>query len=190
MPEHIAVLPRWLRFQRAGLLLYGGLGVLLLVYALGFMTGVYIFFAYGNQSLVAFYRAMQGINAVLLRNALVVIVCALVLFILELWQYAPGIITLLTSAGISAAGLFFSAGSVLTLYGARLEYAALDLSPLDRYIERGTIAYTPSTASYSLGMGLYVLFFCASLFLLVTVLVNALTGRGRLPPEACPNETV
>jgi hypothetical protein len=169
--------PRWLRIQRLGLILFGGTGALLLIYALGFLTDVYLFFAYGGRELIDFYREMQGVNSMLLRNVLILIVGIVVLFMLGLRNSAAGLITFWCTALVSIGGIYFSARALIALNRSRLEYAALDLSSLDRYIERGTITYTASAFTYSLGMALYFLCAFAALFLLVTVLVNACTGH-------------
>jgi hypothetical protein len=57
----------------------------------------------------------------------------------------------------------------------RGKYSALDFSSLNRYIERGTITYRYSTLTYDLGLGIYLLFFCFSLFMAVTIIRNAFT---------------
>jgi len=170
-------LPNWLTLQRTGLFLFLTVGILLLIYALGFITGVYLFFAYGNKELAAFYQAMQEINADLLRKAIAIIIFACVLFMLELRRHAAGKITLVLVALISAAGIFLAADALAALAAARESYAALDLSSLNRYIQRGAIKYQYSTLVYDLGLLGYGLFLCSVLFLAIVVVRNAFVVR-------------
>jgi hypothetical protein len=162
-----------LKVQRTGLFLYMSLGVALLAYALGFVTDIYLFYAYGNQELVGFYREMQGTNTGLLWKAVGVIVFTVILFILELRNRAAGIFTLAAALLFSALGVFFSVDSVLRLSDLREKYGALDLSSLQRYIEQGTIKYSFSTLTYDLGFAVNILFICSSLFLGAVIFYNA-----------------
>ncbi|GHT72146.1 hypothetical protein FACS1894110_26490 [Spirochaetia bacterium] len=164
---------RSLKVQRTGLFLYLSFGVLFLIYALGFITDTYLFYAYGDKGLADFYREMQRINAALLWRSIWIIVFAVFLFLLELGSHAAGLFTLIVSGIVAAGSLVFSVASALELAAIRVTYRALDLSSLDRYIERGTITYTPSTLTFDLGLALCVLFLCASLFLIINVFYNA-----------------
>jgi len=170
-------LSRWLTVQRTGLFLYLGIGVLLLVYALGFISDVYIFYAYGSKALVDFYHEMQSINAALLWKAILIIIFALVLFLLELGRHSAGPITMILTVLIAAASVFLCVQSLSLLVQIRQAYAGLDLSPLDRYIQRGAIQYQYSTLTYDLGMGGYALFLLSSLFMAITVIRNAFTVK-------------
>ncbi|MDR2701675.1 MAG: hypothetical protein LBB72_04520 [Spirochaetaceae bacterium] len=169
--------PHWLTIQRASLFLFLAVGVLLVIYALGFITGVYLFYAYGNEGLVDFYRYMQEINAGLLWKGITVMLFSCILFMLELGRRAAGIITLILVVFISAASVFLSAGSLSLLAAAREEYSALDLSSLNRYIERGAIKYRYSTLVYDMGLAGYGMLICSSLFLAITVICNAFTAK-------------
>jgi hypothetical protein len=185
--ERAKALPRWLIVQRAALIAYGALGVLLLVYALGFITNVYLFFAYGDRELNVFYREMQGINIILLRNAIIIIITALIFMGISLARNAAGIITVLVTMVLSAFSAFLSVNAVRSLNESRLRYSVLDLSSLDIYIERGTISYTSSALTYNMGMALYALFICVIVFLLVAVFSNACVSHETAPcgvPEA------
>jgi hypothetical protein len=153
--------------------LFMAFGVLLLVYALGFISDVYLFYAYGNKGLSEFYTEMQSVNAVLLWKAVLVIVFAVVLFILGVSKYPAGLFTLILVVLIAAASLFLSADSLLHLIAAREKYSGLDLSSLQRYIDRGAITYQRSTLTYDLGLGVHALFFCSSLFMAACVIRNA-----------------
>jgi hypothetical protein len=164
---------RWLKVQRAGLFLYLCLGVLLLVYALGFITDTYLFYAYGDKGLSNFYQTMQGLNADFLWKAIYVIVFAVVLFILELKDHVAGLFTLIITLLLSILSMVFSVDSILKLSAIRENYKTLDLSYLQRYIDRGTITYTASTLTYDLGFVLHIVFLCSSLFLGVAVFYNA-----------------
>ena len=166
-------LPQWLAVQRAGLFLYLAVGVLLLIYALGFISDVYLFYAYGNKGLVDFYYEMQGINTGLLWRAILIIVFALVLFFLELGTHPAGIFTMILAVLIALTSIFFCVDSLGLLAQARQTYSGLDLSSLNRYIERGAIQYQYSTLTYDLGMGGYTLFLFSSLFMAITVIRNA-----------------
>lgn len=171
--EYAVKFPRWLAIQRLGLFLFLACGVLLLLYALGFITGVYLFYAYGDKGLGDFYREMQRINTLLLWRAVFFIVCALVLFLLELGNHAAGLFTLAAVLLIAAAGVFFSVHSLAILSVARRQYAALDFTSLNRYIERGTIQYRFSTFTWDLGLGIYALLLSVSLFTAIVVMRNA-----------------
>jgi hypothetical protein len=170
-------IPRWLKVQRLGLFLFLFCAVLLLIYALGFISDVYLFYAYGGKALSDFYRVMQGINAGLLRNAILFIIFAVVLFILGLGTYPAGLFTLIIAALISTASSFLGVNALLRLLAARQEYTGLDLSSLNRYIERGAIQYHYSTFTYDIGMGIYGLFFCSLVFMIVSVMRNSFTVR-------------
>jgi hypothetical protein len=170
-------IPRWLKIQRVSLFFFLASGVLLLVYALGFITDVYLFYAYGSKGLVDFYNEMQGINSGLLWKAIYVIIFAIVLFLLGLKDHPAGMVTLVLAALVAAAGIFFCADSLALLAAARQKYASLDLSSLNRYIERGAIKYRYSTLTYDLGFGGFCLLLCSSLFMLVTVIRNACKVR-------------
>ena len=135
----------WLKVQRTGLFLFSFSGVLLLIYALGYISDVYLFFAYGNKGLVDFYNDMQAVNAVMLRNAILVIVFACILFISGLGKYPAGLYTLIIVVLISAASLYIALDAFFQLVQARINYSGLDLSSLNRYIERGAITYRYST---------------------------------------------
>jgi hypothetical protein len=169
--------PKWLVIQRISLFFFLACGVFLLAYALGFITDVYIFYAYGNKTLSDFYGEMQKINTGLLWNAIAVIVFAVMLFLLGLNKHPAGIVTLILAVLISAAGIFFCVNACILLLQAREKYASLDLSSLNRYIERGAIKYQRSTLTYDLGLGVYSLFLFSSLFTVITVIRNAFTVR-------------
>jgi hypothetical protein len=171
----MAQFPKWLVIQRISLFIFLACGVLLLVYALGFITDVYLFYAYGNKTLADFYGEMQKVNISLLWNAVIVIVFAVALFLLGLGRHPAGIVTLILAVLISAAGIFFCAGSLLSLAQAREKYVLLDLSSLNRYIERGAIKYSRSTLTYDMGLGVYAMFLFSSLFTAATVIRNACT---------------
>ena len=167
------MLPSWLKFQRVSLFLYLAAGVLLLVYALGFITDVYIFYAYGNNRLIEFYHDMQKINNALLWKALFVIIFSLILFLLELGKRPAGLFTFFMIIIIMAASIFICVNSIVVLTSAREQYAALDLSSLNRYIERGAITYEYSTRTYDIGLGGYSLFLFSSILMTITVIRNA-----------------
>jgi hypothetical protein len=169
----ISMTSKWLTVQRVGLFLYLSIGVLLLVYALGFITDTYLFYAYGNKGLTDFYQIMQGLNAGFLWKAIYVIIFAVVLFILELKDHIAGLFTLIITLLLSLVSIVFSVDSILKLSVIRENYTTLDLSYLQRYIDRGTITYTASTLTYDLGFALHILFLCSSLFLGVVVFYNA-----------------
>ena len=166
-------LPNWLIFQRISLFLYLSAGILLLVYAVGFVSNVYIFYAYGNRELVDFYHDMQVINDDLLWKSILAIIFSLVLFLLRLGKCPAGIITLLITVAIAAVSVWFCASSVISLLEARDVYLNLNFNSLNRYIERGAINFHRSTLTYDLGLGGYLLFLFASLFMLIIVLCNA-----------------
>ncbi|MDR2542568.1 MAG: hypothetical protein LBC80_03860 [Treponema sp.] len=165
---------QWLKIQRLSLFLYLAFSVFLLVYALGFLSDVYIFYTYGSDELENFYHYMQGINSGLLWKAILVIVFALVLFVLELNKYPAGLFTLIVVVFIAAIGLVISANSFIELMEARQQYTVLDLSPLNRYIERETIRYRYSTTIFDFGLVVYTLMFFSSLFMAATVTRNAI----------------
>ena len=167
-------IPQWLKIQRLSLFFFLASGVALLIYALGFISDVYLFYAYGNKGLVDFYREMQGINAGLLWKAVLIIVFALVLFLLQLDKHPAGLITLIVTILVFAATLVFSVNSLMTLVQVRQKYAVLDLSSLNRYIERGAIQYEFSTLTYDLGLAGYALLCLASLFTASIVIRNAI----------------
>jgi len=167
----------WLIFQRISLFLYLTAGVLLLIYALGFISNVYIFYAYGSKGLVDFYHEMQVINDDLLLKAIFAIVFSLLLFLLRLGSSPAGIITLIISVIITGLSVWFSAGSFIALMEARETYLNLDLSSLNRYIQRGTINYNHSSLAFDMGLGGYLLFLLSSVFMLITVMRNAFTVR-------------
>ena len=164
---------RVMKIQRISLFIFLALGILLLFYALGFISDVYLFFAYGNKGLADFYQEMQGINSGLLWKAIIIIIFAITLFLLQLGKHPAGIITLVIVALITLASLFFSAVSLAALAEARQKYAALDLSSLNRYIERGAIKYRYSTLTYDLGLGVYAFLSLSSLFMAAVVTRNA-----------------
>jgi len=170
-------LPNWLFYQRIGLFLYLAAGVLLLIYALGFVSNVYIFYAYGSNRLVEFYDEMQMVNDGLLWKAVIAISFAVVLFLLRLGKYPAGFVTLIITAVIAAVSIWFCAGSIIELFQARETYSGLDLNSLNRYIERGAISYQYSTLTYDLGLGGYLLFLLSSLFMAITVTRNAFAVR-------------
>jgi hypothetical protein len=177
-------LPKWLVIQRLSLFFFLASGVFLLVYALGFITDVYLFFAYGNKTLADFYGEMQKINTGLLWNAILVIVFAIMLFLLGLGRHPAGIVTLIMAVLIFAVGIFFCADTLLLIVQARGKYASLDLSSLNRYIERGAIKYRRSTLTYDMGLGVYALFLFSSLFTVITVIRNACAVREDAEHEA------
>jgi hypothetical protein len=168
-----------LKVQRAGMISFLACGIMLLIYALGFISDVYIFYAYGNKALVGFYEEMQKINTGLLWKAVLIIIFALVLFFLELGKHHAGKITLITVATISAVSIFLGADSLAVTAAAREQYANLDLNSLNRYIERGAIKYQYSTLTYDLGLGGYALFLLSCLFMTVTVICNAFKIEGK-----------
>ena len=167
----------WLIFQRISLFLYLSAGVLLLIYALGFISNVYIFYAYGSKGLVDFYHEMQVVNDDLLLKAILVIIFSLVLFLLRLGSYPAGIITLIISVIIFGLSVWFCAGSFITLTEAKESYLNLDLSSLNRYIQRGTISYNHSSLTFDMGLGGYLFFMLSSVFMLIIVTCNAFTVR-------------
>jgi len=171
-------IPNLLLTQRLGLFLYLTVGILLLIYALGFVSNVYLFYAYGGRGLVDFYKEMQIVNDALLLKAILAIVFALVLFFLELGKFPAGILTLVITLIIAAASIAFCADSLVVLADARQKYSQLDLSSLNRYIERGAIKYHYSTLTYDLGLGAYLLFLLSSLFMAAAVMRNALNRKG------------
>ena len=167
------MVPAWLKIQKLSLLFYLATGVLLLIYALGFISDVYIFYAFGSRELIEFYESMQKVNDALLWKAVFVIIFTVVLLMLELAKHPAGLITLLIVIIIAAVSIFICANSFIVLAQARYDYTALDLSSLDRYIERGAITYNYSTLIYDLGLGGYALFLLSSLFMAITVTLNA-----------------
>ena len=171
-------LPDWLIYQRVGLFLYLAGAVLLLIYALGFISNIYIFYAYGSKGLVDFYNEMQIINDGLLWKAIAAIVFALILFLLQLMNFPAGIVTLIITTVIAAVSVWFCIGSLVVFADIREVYLNLDLSSLNRYIQRGTIKYSQSTFTFDLGIGSYVLFLISSAFMLIIVIRNAFFARG------------
>ena len=174
--------------QRISLFLFLACGLLLLVYALGFITDVYLFYAYGGKVLTDFYSEMQVINAGLLWKAVTLIIFAVVLFLLELGKHPAGKITLLLALIIGAASLFFAAHSLALLAGVRSAYTALDFSSLNRYIQRGAIQYKFSTLTYDLGLGGYGLLLLSSLFMAAVVTRNAFTAPETFADKGAPRE--
>jgi len=170
-------LPNWLFIQRTALFLYLAAGVLLLIYALGFISNVYIFYAYGGRGLVDFYHKMQEINDSLLWKAIFTIIFTVILFLLELGKHPAGIVTFIVTVVIAGVSVFFCVDSIIMIANARSVYSELDLASLNRYIERGAIRYEYSTLTYDLGLGGYILFLLSSLFMAITVIRNALTVR-------------
>jgi len=163
----------WLLIQRVSLFLYLAAGILLLIYALGFISNVYIFYAYGNAGLVEFYHDMQEVNDSLLWNAIIVVLFALGLFLLELRKHPAGIFTLIITIIIVIVSVSICVYSLVILADAKLYYSELDLGSLDRFIERGTFKYQYSTLTYDLGLGGYILFLLSSLFMAFCVIRNA-----------------
>jgi hypothetical protein len=171
------VKPGWLKIQRVGLFLYLTFGILLLVYALSYITDIYIFYAYGSKALVDFYSDMQKINTGLLWKAILVIIFSLVMFILQLAKHPAGLITLVVVVVIAAFSILMCIDTFVLLAEARHNYINLDLSSLNRYIERGAIKYQFSTLTWDLGLGGYALFLLSSLFLAAVVMRNAFVVR-------------
>jgi hypothetical protein len=165
-----------LTIQRSSLFLFSLLGGLLLVYALGFLTNVFVFYAFGDDLLYDFYEAMQKINSGLLFKALVAILFVLLLWALKLARCPAGRYTLCITFVLCAASIYFSIDSIKLILEMRHEYLALDLSVLDRYIERGTISYRASTTVFDLGFAAYGAFAAASLFFALCVFRGAVSG--------------
>jgi len=159
--------------QRASLFLFAFSGALLLTYALGYLTNAYIFYAFGDNRLHDFYHEMQRINTGLLLKSLLVIVFALALFALQLNRHAAGFYTLVIAMIVCAASVFMAADSVVKILAIRHEYVLLDLSVLNRYIERGSISYRSSTMVFDFGIAGYALFFASSVFVAASVARNA-----------------
>jgi hypothetical protein len=180
----------WLAIQRIGLFLYFSFGLLLLVYSLGFITDVYLFYAYGDQKLIDFYREMQMVNRGLLGKAVLFILFALVLFILGLRDNAAGLFTLTLALLVFGAGAALAVDSILRLFAARTSYTNLDLSCLQKYIERGTIKYTASTITYDIGFAINLLFTGLSLFLGTVVFFNACHVHTPIISKGEKHETV
>jgi len=168
-------LPKWLFVQKFSLILYFACAVFLLIYALGFISNVYIFYAYGNKSLVDFYDAMQIVNKNFLWKAVLAIVFSVVFFILGLGKYPAGRFTLIITIIICGFSIFFCVNSFISLANSITHYTSLDFSSLNRYIERGAISYNKTTLPYLLGFAGYTLFLLASFFVLITVIKNAVT---------------
>jgi len=166
-------LPNWLIFQRIGLLIYLSCAVLLLIYALGFISNIYIFYAYGSKGLVDFYNEMQIVNDDLLWKAIVSIIFSLALFLLQLKDFPAGVFTLIITFVIAALSVWFCISSFLALLEIKEIYLNLDLSSLNRYIQRGAINYTQSTFTFDLGIAGYILFLISSVFIFITVIRNA-----------------
>ena len=179
---------KWLTMQRISLFLFLACGLLLLVYALGFITDVYLFYAYGGKVLTDFYKTMQGINAGLLWKAVSLIIFAIVLFLLELGRHPAGKFSLLLALIIGAASLFFAAHSLALLAEIRNAYTALDFSSLNRYIERGAIQYKFSTLTYDLGLGGYGLLLLSSLFMAAVVTRNAFAAPETFADKGAAHE--
>ena len=169
------LIPKWLRVQRLCLFVFFALGILLLAYALGFLTNAYIFFAFGDKALREFYNEMQGINTELLFKAVIAILIALALFMVQINKRAAGRYTLCIMVLICIVSLFISIDSIIKIAVLRHEYTLLDLSELDWYIERGTISYSYSTFVFDLGLIKYGLFAAAAVFMTAVVARNAVT---------------
>jgi hypothetical protein len=164
--------------QRALLIAYTACACLFLVYALGFLTSTYVFFAYGGQELADFYDVMQWVNRGLLWKAVLCIVFGVLLFALELSKYPAGIITLIVTCLVCLATLAINVLTLIELIRDKAEYAALNFSALDVYIERGTISYTPSALTYDLGLCLCLAFSAAVIFLALVTVLNAVNSPG------------
>ena len=173
--ETLLKAPKWLKVQRFSVFIYTAISIALLVYALGFLTNSYIFYAFGDNRLREFYQAMQKINTGLLFKPILAIIFALALFIAQINKHAAGKYTLCIVLLVCAASLFISADSIVKIAAVRNEYTLLDLSELDWYIERGTIAYNYSTAVYDFGLVIYALFPAAALFMAAAVTRNSVT---------------
>jgi len=173
-------LPNWLIYQRISLFLYLAGAILLLIYALGFISNIYIFYAYGSKGLVDFYNEMQIVNDDFLWKAVIAIIFSLVLFLLQLGKFPAGFFTLIITAVIAAVSVLFCIGSFFTLVEIKEMYLNLDFSSLNRFIQRGTINYSQSTFTFDLGIAGYVLFLASSIFMLITVIRNAFKERGGL----------
>jgi hypothetical protein len=100
-----------------------------------------------------------------------------VLFLLELNRHAAGVVTLVMTLAVCAATAFFAVRSLISCIGLKAAYTELDLSALDRYIQRGTISYTASTTVYTIGIVLSTAFAVVALFIAVTVAKNAFTVK-------------
>ncbi|MCL2879565.1 MAG: hypothetical protein FWF29_04900 [Treponema sp.] len=164
--------------QKTGMALFFICGVFMLVYAMGFVSAVYVFFAYGNKQLLEFYNEMQAVNKGLLWKAIAVILLALFLYILELNRHPAGPITLILTVIVCAAGLVISVQTLALLAGLRREYSGLDLTVLKRYIDRGTIRFKYSTFVYDMGLALYAALALVSVFTAAAVTRTAMTVRG------------
>ena len=173
-------LPNWLIYKRISLFLYLAGAILLLIYALGFISNIYIFYAYGSKGLVDFYNEMQIVNDDFLWKAVIAIIFSLVLFLLQLGKFPAGFFTLIITAVIAAVSVLFCIGSFFTLVEIKEMYLNLDFSSLNRFIQRGTINYSQSTFTFDLGIAGYVLFLASSIFMLITVIRNAFKERGGL----------
>jgi hypothetical protein len=169
--------PRWLFIQRTGLYLYFITGMFLLIYTLGFVTNIYLFYAYGDQELNYFYQDAQDINRDFLIKSIGIIIFAAVFFFLELKNHAAGFVSLILGSVLSVLGVIFSIYNMLDLFFIRGSYLDLDLSSLNRFIERGTISYSFSTLTFDLGIALNGLFIGVSLFFAMSILINALTVK-------------
>ncbi|MDR1788271.1 MAG: hypothetical protein LBR16_07470 [Treponema sp.] len=168
-------LTKRLQIQRGALAGFFAAGGLLLIHALGFVTTVYMFYTYGDNRLFNFYNAMQEVNALLFRNALIIILCGVLLALLEVQSKSAGPLTLALSAAAAAFAACLGVQSLRTLRAARALYGSLgsDFASLERYVREGWISYTPSTFAWDAGIALCVLLLCAALFLSVVVSVNA-----------------
>jgi len=164
----------WLNIQRISLFLYLASGVLALIYALGFISNIYLFYAYGGRSLFDFYNEMQLVNRNLLWKAIIAIIFTLVLFLLELGKHPAGFFTLIITIIITVISVLISVETLLMLINAKAEYSRLEFDSLSRYIQRGTIEYEYSTVTYNLGIGAYALYLVSSLFMAFIVIRNAL----------------
>jgi len=165
--------PPWLRVQRLAVFLYFASGVLLFVHALGFITNTYVFYAYGDKILQAFYNDMQLTNLDLFWASLLAIIFAVILLLLDLHHHAAGPVTLVISAGITGASALLFWRTLCFLSWAKEDYLSLDLSSLDRYIKRGALEYKPSIFIYDSGLALDFVLLAATIFLAAAVFRNA-----------------
>ena len=163
----------WLSIQRFSIFLYLTSGVLLLIYALGFISNEYLFYTYGGKGLEDFYHEMQIVNVSFLWKAVFAVIFSLFLFLLELGKHPAGFFTLIIVCLIAFFSVFFCIDSILILSDVKQQYSSLDFGSLSRYIERGTINYEYSTLTFDLGLAGYTLFLSAALFMAVTVIRNA-----------------
>ena len=164
-----------IKIQRIVLFGFLGLAVLSLVYALGFLTNTYLFFAYGDKQLNDFYKEMQQVNTRFLWQAVTVIVLAVLLLLLDLKRHIAGIVTLCVSLVFSLAACITSVLGIVELMQLKAKYASLDLTSLNRYIERGTISYEYSTLTFDLGIIMFAVLALTAVGLAAVVFRNAVT---------------